>query len=83
MLQAVGVAVDPLTAVAGVTMGTIIGTVTFLPSGVGGFEAGATATLALLGVPVEAALAGTLLLRGLTLWVPLAPGIWLARHDVY
>ncbi|RYZ34941.1 MAG: UPF0104 family protein, partial [Myxococcaceae bacterium] len=36
--------------------------------------------LNLFGVPVEAALASTLLLRGFTLWLPLGPGLYLLRH---
>jgi uncharacterized protein (TIRG00374 family) len=50
-----------------------------IPMGLGSFEAGSTAMLSLLGVPVPAALAGTLLLRGFTLWLPLLPGLVLMR----
>ncbi|MEO8724146.1 MAG: lysylphosphatidylglycerol synthase transmembrane domain-containing protein [Sphingobium sp.] len=50
-----------------------------IPMGLGSFEAGSTAMLSLLGVPVPAALAGTLLLRGFTLWLPLLPGLILMR----
>jgi hypothetical protein len=35
-----------------------------------------------LGVSVEAALAGTLLLRALTFWLPMLLGIWLARREI-
>ena len=34
------------------------------------------------GVSVEAALAATLLLRGLTFWLPMPPGLWLARREI-
>lgn len=81
-MWAAGAPVHPLTAFVGLVMGTIAGTVSPFPGGIGGFEAGCTATLALLGVPVEAALTGTLLLRGLTLWLPLGPGLFLARHEL-
>lgn len=50
-----------------------------VPMGLGSFEAGSTAMLSLLGVPVPTALAGTLLLRGFTLWLPLLPGLVLMR----
>ena len=50
-----------------------------IPMGLGSFEAGSTAMLSLLGVPLPAALAGTLLLRGFTLWLPLLPGLVLMR----
>src|SRR4029077_7979535 len=35
-----------------------------------------------LGVAIEAALAATLLLRGLTFWLPMVPGLWLARREI-
>jgi uncharacterized membrane protein YbhN (UPF0104 family) len=35
--------------------------------------------LAMLHVPVEAAIAATLLLRSLTLWLPLLPGLFMIR----
>ncbi|WP_256700975.1 hypothetical protein [Caballeronia sordidicola] len=38
--------------------------------------------LSLLGVSVEAALAGTLLLRRLTFWLAMLPGIWLAGREI-
>jgi len=34
------------------------GTVSFMPGGIGGFEAGAIGTLTLLGIPIEAASQG-------------------------
>ena len=45
-------------------------------------RAACTAVLSLLGVPVEAGVAATLLLRGFTFWVPMAPGIIFARRAV-
>lgn len=82
MMRAVGEPIHPLTAFVALVMGQIAATVSFLPGGLGSFEAGCTATLTLRGVPIEAALTGTLLLRGLTLWLPLGPGLALARRDV-
>ena len=35
--------------------------------------------LTLLGIAIESALAATLLLRWLTFWIPMLPGLWLAR----
>jgi uncharacterized protein (TIRG00374 family) len=81
-LRATGTAVPVLTAFTALVVASLAGTFSLLPGGLGSFEAGCTATLALLGVPVEAALTGTLLLRGLTLWLPLLPGALLARRDL-
>jgi len=53
-----------------------------IPLGLGTFEAGAVGTLHFLGVSIEAALAGTLLLRGLTFWLPMLPGMWLVRREI-
>jgi len=38
--------------------------------------------LATLGVPLEAALTATLILRGFTFWLPMLPGLWLARREI-
>ena len=61
---------------------SMIATIGPIPVGLGTFEAGSVGMLSFLGVPIEAALAGTLLLRGLTFWLPMLPGIWLARREV-
>lgn len=53
-----------------------------IPVGLGTFEASSVGMLTFLGVSIEAALAGTLLLRGLTFWLPMLPGIWLARREI-
>ena len=73
---------DPFTAFVVLVIGSMAGTISFLPGGIGGFEAGCVLTLHLLGVPVEDALTGTLLLRGLSLWLPLVPGLFLVRRDI-
>ncbi len=61
-------------------MASIVVTLGPIPLGLGSFEATGIAMLTLLGVPLEAAVAGILLLRGLTLWIPLVPGLVLTRH---
>ena len=61
---------------------SMIATIGPIPVGLGTFEAGSVGMLSFLGVSLEAALAGTLLLRGLTFWLPMLPGIWLARREI-
>lgn len=61
-------------------MASIIVTLGPVPLGLGSFEATATGTLRLLGVPFEAAFAGTMLFRLLTLWLPLVPGSIMIRR---
>ena len=82
MLLAIGVTIPAQVAFASFTLATIASTVTLLPGGVGPFEAGSVGTLRLFGVHLEAAVAATLLLRGLSLWLPLIPGLWLARREM-
>lgn len=67
------------TAFIALIMASIVVTLGPVPLGLGSFEATSTATLHLLGVPVEAAFAATMLLRLLTLWLPLLPGLYLMR----
>lgn len=81
-LRAVGVHASPTICFAALIIAMVAGTVLFIPGGVGVFEVGSVTTLVGLGIPFEGALAGTLLLRGLTLWIPLIPGSILAHKDL-
>ncbi len=67
------------TAFIALVMASIVVTLGPIPLGLGSFEATSTATLRLLGVPVEAAFTATMLFRLLTLWLPLLPGLFLMR----
>jgi uncharacterized protein (TIRG00374 family) len=53
-----------------------------IPLGLGSFEATGIGMLRIGGVPFEAALSGTLLLRGFTLWLPLVLGMAVARKTL-
>ncbi|WP_375395461.1 YbhN family protein [uncultured Sphingomonas sp.] len=66
-------------AFVAVMTASMVATLGPIPLGLGTFEAGATGMLSLMGVPLEAALAATLLLRVFTLWLPLLPGFMLIR----
>lgn len=82
LARAVGSDAGARVAFTSVVLGEAAATISMIPGGLGSFEA---ATIALLGaqhVPVEAALAATLLFRGFTLWLPLVPGTWLARREL-
>lgn len=75
--------VPPLWAVfVSFAIASMVATIGPIPVGLGTFEAASVGMLSLLGVSVEAALAGTLLLRGMTFWLPMLPGIWLARREI-
>lgn len=61
---------------------SIAATIGPIPVGLGTFEAGAIGMLSFLGVSLEAALAATVMLRGLTFWLPMLPGIWIVRREI-
>ncbi|ADO69675.1 lysylphosphatidylglycerol synthase transmembrane domain-containing protein [Stigmatella aurantiaca] len=80
-LRAIG---EPLAlegALVSYLLASVAETVSILPGGVGTFEPAAVGMLSVFGVPVEAALAGVLLLRGFTLWLPLPAGLFLLRWN--
>ncbi|UGB39581.1 lysylphosphatidylglycerol synthase transmembrane domain-containing protein [Frateuria soli] len=80
MLHALGLHASYAVAYPSFLLAMMVATVSPIPMGLGTFEAASVAALSTQGVPLEGALAGTLLLRGCTTWVPMAPGLWLARR---
>lgn len=79
-LLSIGVGAHPAGAFCALVMASIATTLTPVPMGLGTFEATGVAMLRLTGVPFEAAVTAILLLRGLTLWLPLLPGLILLRR---
>ncbi len=65
----------------GVVIASLTATLGPIPMGLGTFEAGMVASLAVFGIPVEAALTATLLYRGLSLWLPLIPGFFIIQRE--
>lgn len=78
-LRSLGVATGVPTALIAFILASIVVTLGPIPMGLGNFELVCTSMLHLLGVGLEAALAGTLMVRVLTLWLPLLPGLVLLR----
>jgi uncharacterized membrane protein YbhN (UPF0104 family) len=81
MLRALGLSVHPALVFASFMLSTLARTLGPVPGGLGIFEAASVASLKLAGVPIAAGLAATLLFRGLSYWLPMAPGILLARRE--
>lgn len=79
-LHALGIAAGFATAFIALMMASIVVTLGPVPLGLGSFEATSTAMLRVLGVPVVAGFAATMLLRLLTLWLPLLPGLIAMRR---
>jgi uncharacterized membrane protein YbhN (UPF0104 family) len=81
MLFALGLSIHPAPVFASFMMSTLARTLGPVPGGLGVFEAASVATLKLVGVPIAAGLAATLLFRGFSYWLPMLPGIILARRE--
>lgn len=82
IFRALGEAVPFFVVFMSFMMASVVTTIGPLPLGLGTFEATSVGMLGALGVGVEDALAATLLLRGLTFWLPMLPGVWLARREI-
>jgi len=70
------------TAFPSFILASIVASLGPIPLGLGTFEATCVSMLGVLGVPLEAALTATLLLRGFALWLPMVPGLWLAKRGL-
>jgi uncharacterized protein (TIRG00374 family) len=80
--RAIGIAAEPWVIFVSFVIASVAATILPIPLGLGTFESGSVGMLAALDVPVEAALTATLLLRGMTFWLPMIPGVWLARREL-
>lgn len=67
---------------AAFVVGSAAATMGPVPLGLGTFEAACVATLHLFGVPLGRSLAAVLVLRCLTFWLPMIPGLLLARYEL-
>ena len=81
LLYAVGWSPSPRAVFSSFTMGAMVATVSPLPGGLGTFDGTVIAMLRAFQIPLEPALAATVLLRIFTLVLPLIPGFWLARRQ--
>lgn len=80
VMLSLGLPFVPGSAFLALMAGSISGTLSPVPMGLGAFEAAATAMLVTLCIPFEGAIASVLILRGFTLWLPLFPGFFLLRQ---
>ncbi|MGV6394093.1 magnesium-translocating P-type ATPase [Pseudomonas caspiana] len=81
LLRALGVEAAPFALFAGFMLASVLRSIGIVPGGLGAFEAALVVTLHWGGVEVAEALSATLLFRGLTFWLPMLPGLWLARRE--
>jgi Mg2+-importing ATPase len=83
LIRALGVHAGPGAVFASFMLASLLRTVGFMPGGLGTFEAAAVSALALAGIPLAAALSATLLFRGLSFWLPMLPGLVIARRVLH
>lgn len=79
-LRSLGIESAPSTPLIAFILASITATLGPIPLGLGSFELVSASTLHLLGVSFEGAIAATFMLRVLTLWLPLIPGVVLMRR---
>jgi len=80
LILALGVEASPAPVFASFMLASLLRTVGLLPGGLGTFEAASVSALTLTGTPVAVALSATLLFRGLSFWLPMIPGLVIARR---
>jgi Mg2+-importing ATPase len=81
MLLALGLDVDPAPVFASFMLSTLARILGVVPGGLGIFEAVSVASLRLMGVPIAAGLAATMLFRGFSFWLPLLPAALFAQRE--
>jgi uncharacterized protein (TIRG00374 family) len=80
LILSLGEVASPTGVFASFIISTLLRTISIVPGGLGIFEAASVVTLKLAGVAVPVALAATLLFRGLSFWLPMAPGLVFSRQ---
>ena len=79
-LRSLGIDPALATPLIAFILASITATLGPIPLGLGSFELVSASTLHMLGVSFEGAIAATLMLRVLTLWLPLIPGMFVMRR---
>ena len=82
LVHALGAPASVTAIFASFMIASLVRTVGVVPGGLGTFEATSVLTLSLTGTTVAAALAATLLFRGLSFWLPMLPGFWVSRREL-
>jgi Mg2+-importing ATPase len=80
LIRSLGEVASPAGVFASFMVSSLLRTIGIIPGGLGVFEAASVVTLKLAGVSVPVALAGTLLFRGLSFWLPMVPGLVFSRE---
>ena len=82
MLQALGEPILVFLAYPCLVFASMAALLSPIPLGLGTFEAASVGLLIMFRIRIETALTATLLFRGLTLWLPMLPGLFVARMKI-
>jgi uncharacterized membrane protein YbhN (UPF0104 family) len=82
MLLAIATPTEAAVVFASFVVASMVAALSWVPGGLGTFEGTCVAMPHVHGVAIEAALAATLLARGFTFWLPMAPGLAIARREM-
>ncbi len=82
-LRTTGISVPFWIPFSAFIMASVAATIGPIPLGLGTFEAAAVALLSAQGISPETALTATLLFRGLSFWLPMAPGLMIVRRELH
>jgi len=80
LIRALGFDAPVVGVYAAFLVASLFRTISITPAGLGAFEAASVIALENAGVPLAVALSATLLFRGLSFWLPMLPGLVLARQ---
>jgi uncharacterized membrane protein YbhN (UPF0104 family) len=80
LLRSLGASSSPAQVFASFVISSVVRSLSFMPGGIGAFEAASYATLQWTGASAAAALSATLLFRGLSFWLPMIPGLFFSRQ---
>ena len=80
LIESLGERAELAGAFVSFMIASLVRSMGLVPGGLGTFEASAVVTLHMTGTRLSVALAATLMFRGLTFWLPMAPGLWYARR---
>ncbi|MGD8328248.1 MAG: lysylphosphatidylglycerol synthase transmembrane domain-containing protein [Acidobacteriota bacterium] len=82
LLMALGLDASPAAAFTSFVVAQSVANIIIVPGGFGTFDATCVGMLRLFGIPVGAGLTVAVLLRGFTFFLPMIPGLLLARREL-
>lgn len=81
LVRSLGALASPTGVFTSFVASTLLRTLSIVPGGLGVFEAASVVALQRTGISLPVSLAATLLFRGLSFWLPMAPGLLFAPQS--